>query len=79
MTSRLQPNSTLRTDTLLVDVTVDDDDGTFLMVTATSDDESLGDQDVVDLYTSDPEEIEQFFADVARAKDAWDWLRKAKP
>lgn len=78
MTINMQRNSTLLAGHWLVDATVEQDDGIFLAITVSSE-ESDSDQDTVDLYTTDQEEIEQFFEDVAEAKATWERLKKDNP
>lgn len=55
-----------------VSVAVEQDDGVFLAVTV-RDEETF--DDVLDMVTTNPREIEQFFDDVARAKADWERLR----
>lgn len=68
MSTRMEFND--RAGQVDVDVTVDRDDGVFLSIVV----ETPGGAAIVDLVTTDAAEIDAFFADVERAKIAWDRL-----
>jgi len=73
MPAVFEPNMQSQFDKVEVDVTVEEDDGVFLGITG-RDPESM--DDVFDVVTTDPSEIEEFFHVVAEAKKEWD-RRKA--
>jgi len=73
MPAVFEPNMQSPHDTLEVDVTVEEDDGVFLGIVG-RDPETM--DDVFDVVTTDPSEIEEFFRVVAKAQKEWD-RRKA--
>ena len=73
MPAVFEPHLPSQYDKVEIDVTVEEDDGVFLGINAR--DFESGD-DVFDLVTTDPSEIEEFFRLVAKAQKEWD-RRKA--
>jgi len=73
MPAVFEPNMQSQHDKIEVDVTVEEDDGVFLGIVG-RDPETM--DDVFDVVTTDPSEIEEFFRVVAKAQKEWD-RRKA--